>query len=153
MVPEEPHDLTADLQPRHVRVQVQPIDTLDLERHMTLEHVVDVRHARHRPIVNAEGGLCPPGRPALDGGGREGGLPPPANALVPETSSVRKGAETAASVYLQQSQSTPSGCQRPLLWNGTSAPRGPRDAGTGTTPFVPNQQSRPRQTARRDCRK
>ena len=40
MTTEEPHDLTGDLKPRHVRVQQQPIDTLDLERHMTLEHVV-----------------------------------------------------------------------------------------------------------------
>ena len=68
--------LPADLQPRHIRVQIQPVDALHLERHMTLEHVVDVRHARHRHRVNAEGRLCPPGLTALDGGGREGGLPP-----------------------------------------------------------------------------
>ena len=49
MLTQEPDHLPADLQVRHVRVQVQPIDTLDLERHMTLEHVVDVRHARHPP--------------------------------------------------------------------------------------------------------
>ena len=76
MTAQEPDHLPADLQPRHIRVQIQPIDTLNLERHMTLEHVVDVRHARHRHMVNAEGGLCPPGLTALDGGRPGGGLPP-----------------------------------------------------------------------------
>ena len=61
MPAQEPHQLAGHLQPRHIRVQQQPIDTLDLERHMTLEHVVDVRHARHRRMVTAEGGLRPPG--------------------------------------------------------------------------------------------
>jgi|SRR5579875_1790331 len=76
MLTQEADHLAADLQLRHIRVQVQPIDTLDLERHMTLEHVVDVRHARHAPMVNAEGGLCPPGLTTLDGG-RPGGGPDP----------------------------------------------------------------------------
>ena len=69
MATEEPHDLAGHLQPRHVRVQQQPIDTVDLERHMTLEHVVDIRHARHPRRMTRPG-------PSLDGGGREG-CPPP----------------------------------------------------------------------------
>ena len=76
MPAQEPHHLTGHLQPGHVRIQQQPIDTVNLERHMTLEHVIDVRHARHPRMVNAEGGLRPPGLTALDGGGREGGLTP-----------------------------------------------------------------------------
>jgi len=72
----EAHHLPAHLQVGDVRVQIQPIDTLDLERHMTLEHVIDVRHARHPRMVNAKGGLCPPARPARDGG-RPGGGPAP----------------------------------------------------------------------------
>jgi len=71
----KPHDLAGHLQARDVRVQQGPIDALDLERHMTLEHVVDVRHARHPRMVNANGGLRPPDHPASTGGGREG-LPP-----------------------------------------------------------------------------
>jgi len=76
MPAQEPDDLTGHLQTRDVRVQQQPIDALDLERHVTLEHVIDVHHARHNRMVNAKGGLCPPGRPALDGG-RPGGGPDP----------------------------------------------------------------------------
>ncbi len=76
MVTQEPDYLPADLQLRHVRIQVHPIDTLDLERHTTLEHVVDVCHARHPRMVNAEGRLCRPGLSALNGG-RPGGGPDP----------------------------------------------------------------------------
>jgi hypothetical protein len=35
MAAQEPHHLTADLQARQIRIQVQPIDTTHLERHMT----------------------------------------------------------------------------------------------------------------------
>ena len=73
MPAQEPDDLPGDLQPGHVRVQKQPIDTLH-ERHIALEHVVDVRHAGHRSSMNAKGGLCPPAYPTCSGGGREGGL-------------------------------------------------------------------------------
>ena len=81
MPTQEAHNLATDLQIRHVRVQVQPIDTLDLERHMTLEHIVDVRHARHHRMVNATGRLCPPdpSGPRRGEAGR-GARPPPANA-------------------------------------------------------------------------
>ena len=47
MTAQEPHHLTRHLKPRHIRVEHEPIDTLDLERHMTLEHLVDIRHAHH----------------------------------------------------------------------------------------------------------
>jgi len=67
---------SVDLPRAIVRVQVQPIDAFDLERHMTLEHVVDVRHARTPPrMVNAKGGLCPADHSALKGG-PGGGLTP-----------------------------------------------------------------------------
>jgi hypothetical protein len=72
----EAHDLPADLQVRDVRVQVQPIDTLDLERHMTLEHVVDVRLARHPRSMDQIGPALPDRRPAPRGG-RPGGGPDP----------------------------------------------------------------------------
>ena len=75
MATQEPHHLTADLQLRHVRVQIQPIDTLDLERHMTLEHVIDIRHARH-PRSIPKGRLCRTAVTHPTGGGREGGLTP-----------------------------------------------------------------------------
>ena len=52
------HHLPAHLQPRHVRVQIQPIDALHLERHMTLEHLVDVRHARHPSSVHHDARAC-----------------------------------------------------------------------------------------------
>jgi hypothetical protein len=68
MSAQEPDQLPADLQARDVRVQIQPVHALDLERHMPIEDVVDVRHARHRRMVNAKDGLCPSGRPARDGG-------------------------------------------------------------------------------------
>jgi hypothetical protein len=43
---------------------------------MALEHVVDVRHARHQRSMNAKRGLRPPGHPTRPGGGREGGPAP-----------------------------------------------------------------------------
>ena len=59
---QEAHDLATHLQPRHVRVQIQPIDALHLERHMTLEHLVDVRHARRPSSVHHDARACPEGR-------------------------------------------------------------------------------------------
>jgi len=72
MATQETNNLSTDLHRRPIRVHLQPIDALDLERHVTLEHVVDVRHARHPRSMDAKGGLCPPGRRTLDGGAREG---------------------------------------------------------------------------------
>ena len=69
--------MPAQLQRRQVRVQVQPVDAFDLERHVTLEHIVDVRHARHPRMVNAKGGLRPPDHPTLDRGEAGRGACPP----------------------------------------------------------------------------
>ena len=44
---EEGHHLPAHLQIGDVGVQVEPVDAVQLEADMTLEHVIDVRHARH----------------------------------------------------------------------------------------------------------
>ena len=79
MLGDEPNDLPADLQVRDIRVEIQPIDTLDLKRHMALEDVVDVRHARgarHRPSIHHEGRLRRPGAPSRHPG-RPGGGPDP----------------------------------------------------------------------------
>jgi hypothetical protein len=77
---DEPHDLPADLKARHVRVEVEPVDALHIERHMTLKHVVDVRHARaasHRVSIQHDGRLCLPNAdPATRGEAGKGGPPP-----------------------------------------------------------------------------
>jgi hypothetical protein len=76
MARDEPHDLPTDLQARHVRIEIQPIDALDLQRHMTIENVVDVRHARHQRRIHHEAGPCPAdAEPATRG--RPGGGPVP----------------------------------------------------------------------------
>ena len=78
MPAQEPHQLAANLQGRHVAVQQQPVNTLNLERHMTLEHVIDVRHARHPRMVTRRAGFAgPDSRPATGEAGR-GARPPPA---------------------------------------------------------------------------
>ena len=77
MPTQEPHNLTGDLQPRHIRVEDHPVDALDLERHMTLEHIVDIRHARHPASMTAHAPRCHTQRPEPDGGGREGVHPLP----------------------------------------------------------------------------
>jgi hypothetical protein len=41
-------DLATDLQVRDVRVQLQPVDTREVEPDMAVEHVVDVDHLGHR---------------------------------------------------------------------------------------------------------
>ena len=46
------HDLPADLQARHIAVEVDPIETLQIERDMTVEQIVHVHHAGHRPPPN-----------------------------------------------------------------------------------------------------
>lgn len=76
MPAQKPNQLPADLQRRDVRVQIQPVDALDLERHIALQHVVDVRHARHSRMVNAKGRLRRLGLTALDEGRPGGGLTP-----------------------------------------------------------------------------
>src|SRR5579863_10223895 len=91
--------LPTDLQVRHVRVQIEPVHTLQLERHMTLEHLVDVRHARHRGSMTTQGPASPARRPNHSGRGPWGGpaLPtlidtmPTATAMPPNTSSTATG--------------------------------------------------------------
>ena len=46
----EPHDLTAVLRRRNIRVQLASIDALNLECHTTHEQIVDVRQA-HDPAA------------------------------------------------------------------------------------------------------
>jgi kynurenine formamidase len=72
MSAQEAHHLAGHLQPRHVGVEHQSIDTLDLERHAALEHVVDVRHAGHKRSMTSLGRLCRPAASNPTGGGREG---------------------------------------------------------------------------------
>jgi hypothetical protein len=47
---------------------------------VTLEHVIDIRHAHHPRSMSLIGPALPDRRPGYRGG-REGGLPPPANDL------------------------------------------------------------------------
>jgi hypothetical protein len=72
MISQEPHHLKL----RDIRVQVHPIDTLDLERHMTLEHDVDARHAHHQPSITHIRPALPAHRPAPRPG-RPGSRPDP----------------------------------------------------------------------------
>jgi hypothetical protein len=60
---QERDDLTTDLQIRHVGVEVDPIGTFQIERHMPVEHVVDRDRARHHhrlqlPIRVLRGGAA-----------------------------------------------------------------------------------------------
>ena len=89
MAAQEPHDLPADLQVRDVRVQVQPVDTLNLKRHMALEHVVDVRDARHPRSMTRIGPALPARRHEPDGG-RPGGGPAPLPLIAEACSQLRQ---------------------------------------------------------------
>ena len=40
-MPQELHDLTADLQLTEVAVQVEPVQTVQVELHVPVEHIVD----------------------------------------------------------------------------------------------------------------
>jgi len=70
----EPLDLTAHLKNRHIRVQVEPIDALELESDMTVEDIVDVHHVRHGRRDSARGPALPD-RQAQGINGRFGGGP------------------------------------------------------------------------------
>ena len=94
VIGQEPDHLAAHLQVGHVGVEVQPVDALDLQRDMAVQHVVDVHHRRryhprgstparsHAPQIGGQrAGFAgpdqdrlPQGRP---GGGRGEGLPSP----------------------------------------------------------------------------
>jgi hypothetical protein len=70
---QELHHLPAHLQAPHIRIQAQSIDALDLERHMPLEHLVDVRHAHHPRSLTRKGRLCRPDLTPQAGRGPWGG--------------------------------------------------------------------------------
>jgi len=55
----ESFHLTTHLEVGDVGVEVQPVHALDVEDHMTLEHVVDVHHAGHPHSVRARGSALP----------------------------------------------------------------------------------------------
>jgi hypothetical protein len=73
---QQPHDLTADLQVGDIGVEVQPVDTLDLERHIALEHVIDVHHARHMRSMTPPGPALPDRHPSPCEGRPRGGPAP-----------------------------------------------------------------------------
>ena len=52
MLTQERDDLTRHLQVRHVPVEIEPVEALDLQRHVTSEQIVDVRDIGHRPPPN-----------------------------------------------------------------------------------------------------
>jgi hypothetical protein len=52
MAGQEEHHLPAHLEVRDVRVEQHPVHALDLESHVTIEDLVDVRLG-HPPTVNA----------------------------------------------------------------------------------------------------
>jgi hypothetical protein len=47
---EEGHQLAGHLQRRHVPVEIQPIQALNLQRHMLAQQVVDRRHGAFPPV-------------------------------------------------------------------------------------------------------
>ena len=59
---QEHHHLPTRLQVRHVGVQQHPVHALDLQRHMAVEHLIDIRRPRHTTSVT-EQGPAPPTEP------------------------------------------------------------------------------------------
>jgi len=57
---EEDDYLPADLEVRHVGVQVDAIQALKVEGHMAVEHVVDGAHRRHHGTPNMRPASDPP---------------------------------------------------------------------------------------------
>src|SRR5205807_6517652 len=47
MLSQERHDLTADLQVGDVAIEVHPVEALQVQRHMAVEHIVDIDHLGH----------------------------------------------------------------------------------------------------------
>ena len=66
---EERHQLAGHLQGGHVAVEVQPVQALDLQRHMLAQQVVDRRHGALPPVCRPFYRLHRVGsiRPVLDG--------------------------------------------------------------------------------------
>ena len=58
----ERHHLPTHLQGRHVPFQIDPIQALDIQRHMTIEKIVHRRHPSH----NHQPDRIRQGRPAPD---------------------------------------------------------------------------------------
>src|SRR5438445_12946992 len=63
MLLQEPLHLRTDLQVRDIRVQIQPIDALDLQRDMAVEDITDVHNTRHAPQAVASGPALPARNP------------------------------------------------------------------------------------------
>jgi hypothetical protein len=79
MITEEARDLTTDGHVRNVGVQIEAVDTGEIETDMTVQHVIDVRHARHEASVHARGLALPARqhqRSVTRAGRRPGGLAP-----------------------------------------------------------------------------
>jgi hypothetical protein len=57
---EEADHLPADLEVRHIRVQVDAVQALKVQGHMAVEHVVDIAHPRHHGTPNMRTGSDPP---------------------------------------------------------------------------------------------
>ena len=53
MLGQKAHHLTADLQIRHVAVQIDPIQTLQIEQHMPVEHIVHRHCGSHLHTLTA----------------------------------------------------------------------------------------------------
>src|SRR5207245_11052475 len=47
MLSQERHDLTADLQVGDVAIEVHPVEALQVQRHMAVEHIFDIDHLGH----------------------------------------------------------------------------------------------------------
>jgi hypothetical protein len=60
----EPHHLARHLQPGHVRVQRDPVHTIDLQADMTVTDLVDVHHAGRAGPGAHEGRSCRPDKPS-----------------------------------------------------------------------------------------
>jgi hypothetical protein len=89
MTGEEDHRLIPDLEIGHLGVEIQPVDTVDLQRHMPVQHVIDVRHARHTTSVDA-GGRALPARQLTQALGRDRRGPGGGLALLPLSGSRHK---------------------------------------------------------------
>ena len=81
---QERHHLAGHLKNRAVSVQVEPVQALNLQADMSLQHLIDVHHARHATSVPREGRLVRPGAlqtptPHKGAAGR-GARPPPTSA-------------------------------------------------------------------------
>ena len=59
MLTQERDDLTRHLQVRHIRVEIDPVETLHLQGHVTSKQIVDVRDLGHRATPEREDSLGP----------------------------------------------------------------------------------------------